>query len=297
MVVGLPESGKSTFLAAAWHVAESGSVPGALVSDRLVPDRAHLNAIRDVWLQCKTLDRTVVGSERLVSMRLCEDVNRSKCREVQFPDLSGESFLRYWVDRRWARDFDELAAAMMGVLLFIHPERVTPPARIDEAAPLLVALGGSQTGEGRDTRVAWDGEGTEQPVPWDPLRAPTQVILVDLLQSLATRQPEASKLRVSVVVSAWDLVSRPGLTPDGWLDMTLPLLMQYLQSNEGQQPWRVYGVSAQGGDVLTEADRLRSFQKPEDRIQVCEVTGRVSHDITLPIKWVLGLEAASESGN
>ena len=44
LLVGLPESGKTTFLAALWHIIASGDVNESLVLGAAGPSMEHLNA-------------------------------------------------------------------------------------------------------------------------------------------------------------------------------------------------------------------------------------------------------------
>lgn len=117
------------------------------------------------------------------------------------------------------------------------------------------------------------------------LIVPTAVKLVELLQFLKERPFKARPLRVALVVSAWDLLADSQLTPVSWVDRHLPLLAQFLRSNEDGDPFRVYGISAQGGE-LSQAAELLKKRKPSERVQVvCE--GYDGHDITTPIFWLL----------
>ena len=63
LLIGLPETGKTTFLAALWQVVESDEVPGALRLEKLHGDREHLNKIRADWLCCSPMGRTIIAAE------------------------------------------------------------------------------------------------------------------------------------------------------------------------------------------------------------------------------------------
>ena len=57
-MIGLPGAGKTTFLAALWHVIESSEIEGQLVLAKLVDgDNTYLNNIRDSWADAKALER------------------------------------------------------------------------------------------------------------------------------------------------------------------------------------------------------------------------------------------------
>jgi hypothetical protein len=118
---------------------------------------------------------------------------------------------------------------------------------------------------------------------------PTQVQLVELLQFVKWAKHRLNQFRLGVVISAWDVImkGRP-TTPDQWLEDRLPMLHQFLAANHESFCSRVYGVSAQGGDIKQEADTLRAKLSPSERIIVVEGTTQ-SADITIPIRYVMGI--------
>ena len=67
------------------------------------------------------------------------------------------------------------------------------------------------------------------------------------------------------------------------------LLNQFLNSNVDIFIQRVFGVSARGGGT-TDADvaRLIAFDRPSERVLVVDGAHR-SHDLTRPVRWLLGL--------
>lgn len=68
LMIGLPQTGKTTFLAALWHVVKNlHEVPGALSLKKLQGDQEHLNRICDNWLEFKQVARTNPVSEIVVS--------------------------------------------------------------------------------------------------------------------------------------------------------------------------------------------------------------------------------------
>jgi hypothetical protein len=276
LLIGLPETGKTTFLAALWHVVESGEVQSSLKLENLHGNRDHLNLIRSEWSSCKPLSRTGITSEKLVSM-LLTDPETGKTTEVYFPDMSGESFHLQWKTRKWTKEYDDIVIKASGALLFIHPNMVREPIRIDYASQFVDIIGKSESPP--------EGSSPESEIPWDPGFAPTQVELVDLLQFHKSRLIDRASFRIGLIISAWDLIKDQN--PEDWLRKRLSLLDQYLKANQEYFILRIYGVSAQGGDLPKESDRLCEAIRPSDRIIVVgQDCG--SHDITAPVKWVMG---------
>src|SRR5260370_23330030 len=95
LLIGLPRAGKSTFLAARWHVVESEEVAAALRVRELRGNWQHLESLRTQWSNCLPLERTIVAGDAVVSMVL-EDKGTNAVAELSFPDISGESFELQW---------------------------------------------------------------------------------------------------------------------------------------------------------------------------------------------------------
>ena len=278
VVLGLPGSGKTTFLAALWHLLTANEVDTRLSLVTLkAGESAHLNEIASLWRKARVQERTVHAGDRTVTMSLCS----ASAPEFQlsFPDLAGESFQQMWEVRECS---PEVAASLRskGVLLFIHADKIKAPgwivddAEASEAAGLPVEHG--------------------NPVAWNARLAPTQVKLVDLLQSLESPPLNAGPRRVAIILSAWDKAAGAGMTPDEYLTAYLPLLRQYLTHGlSGTWAVKLFGVSAQGGvydeagkPAQDEAQRIREMDVPSKRISVVSTEGQ-SHDLTEPLQWLL----------
>jgi len=280
-LIGLPEAGKTTFLAALWHVVTSNEVDGSLVLERLSGDKKYLNKIKDTWADVKPLERTKVSAEQLVSMFL-KDQNSGFVTETIFPDLSGESFDIQWQHRKMKKDHAILISEAMGGLLLIHPDKVIEETLITDITPII---NGMKNQTEYIIKPIDDGisERIDQTV-WDPKKAPTQIKLVDLLQFI-TALNNKKPIKLAVVISAWDRIQSDTL-PSDWLKKRLPLLWQYLTANSEAFSVAFYGVSAQGGN-LGEAVELRKKHTPSERIRVIKDDQVESHDITAPIRWIM----------
>lgn len=281
VVLGLPESGKTTFLAALWHLLQARKVESKLKAPRLrAGDAQHLNDIAKRWLAARKQERTSHGKNRTVTMEL-QPISGNDF-VLSFPDVAGEAFAEIWEKRECNPEVLSSLTAE-GVLLFIHSTDINPPNWIADEAKLNELLGIKRN--------------PGQPAPWDPRFAPTQVQLVDLLRCLQEPPLGVGPRRLAIALSAWDLAEGDKQTPEKYLEMHLPLLHQYL--NHGLDPsWvvKVYGISAQGaeydGDGKDDkpsagAKSMREMDVPSERIKV--VHGKdSSHDITEPLFWLLG---------
>lgn len=279
--VGLPSTGKTTFLAALWHVLESREVDGSLQQRGLQADREYLNKIRNAWIAFEQVPRTEtpIGG---VAFDLADPIGGAAGR-VEFPDLPGESFRTQWTDRHWTEEFDERVHAANGILLFVAP--ALRESRLIVEADSRLPTPASPAGPAMPSAE----------VAWNAKHSPTQAQVVELLQFLDDAWEPGRPIPLAVVISAWDLAERfaaydsgAAPAPEDWIEARMPLLWQYLRANTERFRWRAYGISAQGGDLAEQAEvsRMQEYAVTSQRIRVVEVDGE-SHDPTRPLRWLL----------
>ena len=274
LLIGMPEAGKTTFLAALWNALNTPTAGTDLSLVSLQGDQSHLNAVLANWLEAEKVPRTHLGSEQRVEMLVSDGTGRQF--NLVFPDLSGETFIEQWVNRVWSSEYGELVARADGLILIINPGALVQAFRIDAVEDLVEAAGGE---------VAGSDEGEDRH-PWEPRTTETQIQLVDVVQAVVGVYRPAKPLPVAVIVSAWDLVDGEGHSPQDWVEAHVPLLWQYLLTNPNILRTRYYGISAQGGDLDGDRDRLLALTNPSDRVVVVAPDGS-SDDITSPLLWLL----------
>jgi hypothetical protein len=257
LLVGLPSTGKTSYLAALWYMVNQSNVDCRLSLEKLDGEIKYLNQIRDAWLEYKPVPRNRLDSETVASMALKD---RETGREVglSFPDLSGESFRLQWTERQFTSRYDERLRQASGAILFVHPERIQKPNRIDTVNDLADIVGGAVSEEevsGETSQLATK--------PWDIEKTPTQVQLVELLQFVSSREYFRSPFRVAILVSAWDILVGLPETPAKWVSDQLPLLRQFLDCSEGIFDVAFYGVSAQGGRYASSLFSAGDFNDAE----------------------------------
>lgn len=281
VICGLPGSGKTTFLAALWHLVTARDIPTSLTFQSLRDgDSTYLNSISARWRSAKVQERTNLGPPTIVTMSLLD--GKGAPLRLTFPDLSGESYRRMWEERECDQDVATILESGTGVLLFVHADRVQQAQWVTD----IVALS-RQMGLPTDL---------EKPVQWHARFAPTQVQLLDLIQFLRSPPLARRPRRLAIVLSAWDKVAEEGRTPSEFLAERMPLLHQFLCADESEHPWRVFGVSAQGGDYEPlpgapapwspeQVEALRRKDQPSTRIRLVGDSSE-SHDLTEPIAWL-----------
>jgi hypothetical protein len=285
LVIGLPRTGKTTFIGALGHVVESGEVPGSLQLVDMGNEREHVNATSKDWSGYREVVRTNFNTEKIVVMKL-KTPDGQHVTEILFPDMTGESFERQWKHREWTQEYDDLAREATGILLFVHPDKIVEPLGINAVRQLE-----SQISEADGKPVPAESIDTApQIIKWSLDLVPTGVQLVELLQFFTTQPNIYPLARIAVIISAWDRVADIYSDPNEWLSASIPLVDQFLKAGRNRVPFRVYGISAVGGDLENAEDleRMQNCECSSDRI---EVVGEdcIPHDITAPIKWLMGI--------
>ncbi len=241
LLVGLPASGKSTFLAALFHHLQRGTRGLRLTA---MPDeRDYLIELEKEWLSLRPLSRSQLHAPKRVLLSVSED---STGRQMVFdvPDVVGEVYEAAWEQGTWNEEVRDRVLTCTGLVLFVRADDVRRAELID------VTVSGTM--------------GERDELAWDPQMAPTQAKLCDLLEQIS-RLRDTALPSLAVVVSAWDAVAEEGVSPSQWLEWELPLLSQWLHGRSPKLEFSVFGISAQGGDVHDDAVRRALAREACDR--------------------------------
>jgi len=281
LLIGLPSTGKTSFLAALWYDIQQKQSPTALVLKKLDGDNAYLNKIRTAWLAYKPVGRNQTDTETFVSMWLKRRDGEEEVH-LTFPDVSGESFKQQWTSRQLAASYDKCLRSANGGILFIHPNSIVLPLRIAEVDDLAALIDPEVAKEAAQPATV-----ASPPTPWDKEKAPTQVQLVELLQFLMRRPHFQPPFRLAIAISAWDLVAASKVDPENWITQQLPLLSQFLSANRKSFEVAFYGVSAQGGEYGGDDIAALHDKIPARRIEIVGNGVKNPHDITEPLLWLM----------
>jgi hypothetical protein len=296
-IIGLPDAGKTTYLAALWHLIAAAEVDTKLILDRLDGDATYLNEMVESWQRCEKVRRTTSAEDHPVILHLKE---RTSLHPVvlNFTDLSGEKFEQQFGSRFCSPEYVSEINGDGGLLLFINADRPHKAITIRDTDGLLGEDADDSDGSADKKEVA-DADQTAEQVEWDPKFVSEQAQLVDLLQCLQESPFYARKRRLAVVVSAWDVVKNRN-SAEEWLRHELPFLWQYLSTNKDSFETKMWGVSAQGGVIqndaqgkVVETEVRTALLKclPSSRVR-CVTQSSTSPDITLPLCWLSGLADA-----
>ncbi|BBO88033.1 hypothetical protein [Desulfosarcina ovata] len=152
---GLPETGKTTFLAALWHVVESPEIDGVWKLDELFEgSRDYIEKRRQEWISYKEMKRTKVDGN---AIRMKLKGRDGSFAQFEMPDLSGETFRQQFVERDLREGLAELYRKATGALLFINPNKVQDPFSIPSVETVI-----GESWDDEDGEDDWDEDDDEK---------------------------------------------------------------------------------------------------------------------------------------
>lgn len=262
--IGLPDTGKSTYLALLYLAIWQGDGPIKLggVQD----DRRYVNELSGRLFRCEPQSHTSFGNLEGLSLSIADGDGGAL---LQIPDVAGEAWDQALVDRSLPASIARQLASASGVCIFANVAQLVEDPTISAADHAAAALGA--------------GKGMNEEFKDASVRA-TQVQLVDFIQIIRSLR-ESPLPRLTIILSAFDLVEDE--SPEEWVAMNLPLLDQYLRSNVDLES-RVFGVSAQGGDFRDASGKSAlAEQKPLARA-FAKMPDGTATSVLAPALWALG---------
>lgn len=274
LVVGLPETGKSSFIQALDEALKHPATVNDLRACGLAEDRTYIQKEKKDFLAGQKLGRTILPLEDTSVELLFEHPPTGRRGRLHLPDRKGEIFRNQWVNRQWDKEFRESLVSIAGALVFI---RADENPRNDELLGILA----------KDAKEACKPGTT--PRPFDLKDASAQVQLVDVLQFIVGYGKFPQPLRVAVLISAWDTVGRQEgdvrpRKPAKFLEREWALLAQYLRTNPESFVPKIFGVSAYGAPPGELGPLLEL--PPHERSRLTDDTETVC-DLGRPLRWLL----------
>ena len=283
--LGLPRTGKSTYLGTLWQLAQDPAEP-TIVERDVTGDRSYLQKLGDQVARGEEIGRTEVSS--VEGMRLTLGFEQGDVT-VDIPDLGGETLRLLVEDRVWHPRLQDTITASNAMLLFLHPEKLELPMTIAMADDVLSGL---QFPQDQNVPESANGQNTESRAKlelpkYQPKSACTVAKYLDALENILTDQRKRWPIRLGIVISAWDTVDGSP-TPARWLKDRVPALASFARANTDMIKWSLYGVSAQGGKLPDHRDELlaRGSGSVRDRAYARNESGDVV-PVTEPLRWTL----------
>ncbi|PHY21506.1 hypothetical protein [Caulobacter sp. BP25] len=305
LIAGMPNSGKSTFIAALRYLVTSRETQTALEQTRLSDNEAHFNLLEERWLAGERMKRTQNPSEAWVTLHVRDRESGAEA-DISIPDLKGERFEQPAAAGFCDHSLYDALVASDGLMVFTNADRSADDTMIGEMDDVVSSLEAgtgpaepSTDDQASSPLVAQPTQQTEPPAPaasiaparFDPYDMPEQVKVVELLQMMNRRPQSGRRRKLVVVISGWDAAEEASkLTPEAWLAKYRPMLSQFLEYNSDLWAPQIYGVSAQGGVLPRDRAKLVAIRKPAERIKIVG-HGAQTHDLTAPIRWLMAPEA------
>lgn len=261
LLMGLPESGKSTYIGALFHQLKAGTEDG-LRLEGMPEERDYLIELESEWLSLKPLQRSQHHGPKHIEMTLLDEPS-GRLLELVIPDIVGEDYEHAWEHGGWQENVLAFITSSEGVLLFIRADDVRE-ARLIEV----------------DESVEENSTHSDLSM-WEPKDSPTQAKICDLLEQIELAR-DGDLPPIAILITAWDEVSGSGLGPSGWLEWKIPLLAQWLDGHGPELKFSVFGVSAQGGDVRLAEVRAQLARNAEER-----PLPDGADTLTAPIRWLM----------
>jgi len=280
-LLGGADAGKSNYLTRTWLAIRDQK---GLIELAALPDEfQYLNTASTELVGGKFVSHTSRGVHVQNVIPIRSRLNEQPLSgALVIPDYSGEDWLKIQSTRRWSAEWEARLSSLAGCLLFLRAGSSHIVAPMDWMACFKIF--------GAPVDLANDSE----------FSVPTQVVVVDWLQflrdAIRERQSDVKRLKVGIVISAWDLVpmDQQELGPTQYIAQNFPLLSQFMNSNTREYEFASFGSSIVGQDFNQAPgfrDAFLQGKVTDFGYVVHELDGSVarSTDHTLPIAWALGI--------
>ncbi|MCW8307632.1 hypothetical protein AruPA_11330 [Acidiphilium sp. PA] len=275
VLLGGPDSGKTNYVGRLWP--ELDAKKGRLIAAQQPNDITFVLEVADHLFSGNFAPRSEHTDKRRDFEVVVADREGSEETAIVVPDISGELWRNAVQDCEIAQDWMEELRRANGALLFVRvgSDQDVRPLDWVTSQKMLAKLGGADTPG-----------------------LPTQVMLCELVRFLEVTladRPDGSRPRLSVVVSAWDLVDPQKFEegPKAYLQREYPLLAGRLDDLHRLNV-RVCGLSVVGGDLKADPscrdELLESGLDGHGWVAAENENGTWTKDsdLTLPVAWVIG---------
>ena len=277
ILIGGPDSGKTNYIGRLWPALDARQ--GSLVAAAQPQDIGFVLDTADHLFEGRFAPRTEHKDDRRDFEIVVNPVGRGWDTKIVIPDISGELWRDAVRNSEISEEWMQELRGAAGALLFIRVNSDLNVQPLDwvTSRHLLAKIGED---EDRD-------------------KVPTQVMLCELIRYMEltlSDRPDGKLPRLSVIVSAWDLVdddtSKAG--PNVYLEREYPLLAGRLRDTERLEV-QSFGLSVVGGDLKNDEEFREAFLDTafdeSGWVLAYERNGGKwtrDPDVSLPVTWVIG---------
>lgn len=277
-MMGLPASGKTTFLVAFTYMLLEQTEKVCLhMKPQDVQEGLTEEFKKEIerWTNFESLHHTGVGQIHKMKYTLYDADGVKYILEV--PDRSGETFDAIIRDRYIDENTMDDWLRADEILFFINLERMNvgdQESLLTELSPSMQTLLAEE-----DESAVLESKTNDSPV------LPGQFALVELLQMLCFIRK--CTVDIKFIISAWDRVEaynkgKQSIIPQEVFQEKLSFVYQFLNTNQDYFNVKYWGVSAQGSDLQDsdEIEKMSYAVEAMERVKVVDPMGKISYDLS-----------------
>lgn len=262
LVVGLQDTGKSSYIAAFWMI-ERHETPDHLLTFNKWPDNTqYLDAIGDNWLKQEPVTRSSMEKDLEFSLK---HKDTGEVIELSIPDFKGERY-KLILQNEVPPEIEKWLMECDRIMFFLPP---TKEQIFNEESDIEPRENSKQTPSSVFT--------VDEIEPW--------IQNVELLKFI---HEVKGNIKIAFCVSKWDLRITKDITVQEWIEKRHLFFYTYVEYHFSNVKY--FGVSAQGLDYehrgeLTE-DKVCDLTEKKKRAYISSGTDK-DYDITKPLAWLL----------
>ena len=261
LMIGLPNAGKTTYLAAFWAIEKDGNTGHKLSCYKYPDDISYLEAIKEKWLNQEQVNRTVSGTPQEVKLPLVEN-DSGKRMIFNIPDFKGELFQAI-IESNETESVKEWVKNSEGFLFFI--ENTTE-------LPYQEEVGSVTEGDNTPKQLT-----IENMSPWTK-----NIVLLKYLS-----QRKLKDIPLAICFSAWDSIETE-MSVEDWVKTEHKFFYNFVKYHFSNVKY--FGISAQGREYTKEDSEeiIEQCQKlTEEKKRAFIFTDEKTTDLTEPIDFLI----------
>ena len=267
-VAGLPDAGKTTFIAALWDIIKRKGSSLELQFSTTPDNTTYLNEIWEYWVSMKKIERSKTPAPDDISINVKRVTDGTEL-VLDLPDFMGEQFQKI-IDHTLPENIQKWITKSDRMLFLINNLNDSLKDDLED-----------------ETECAIDRVKEKEEAP---RLAPEKMLLAS--QNMMVLKYIANHVRmkkVAIGLSAWDVKMKEGKSPEDFLKQRSPVLYNFIKYHFSEVVF--FGVSAQGfdyKDVAAKEKEMRDKTRNSDRaFIVFDKDSEPSPDLTRPLNYLI----------